>query len=128
MAYTPTEWKNGDVITAEKLNNIERGIENSGVFTIHVTADFNMGQPPTLTNVTVLESADSIMEAYDQGKIIVILAEYYQNTNKNIASMMGYIVISETESNKTLSYVNGKTSTGLSFSWNIGSEPTLVFG
>ena len=29
-SYTPTEWTNGDVITAEKLNNIETGIVNSG--------------------------------------------------------------------------------------------------
>ena len=29
MAYTPTEWKNGDVITAEKLNNIEDGVEEA---------------------------------------------------------------------------------------------------
>ena len=27
MAYTPTEWKNGDVITAEKLNNLEEGVQ-----------------------------------------------------------------------------------------------------
>lgn len=26
MSYTPTNWKSGDVITAEKLNNIESGI------------------------------------------------------------------------------------------------------
>lgn len=29
MSYTPTEWKNGDTITAEKLNHIEEGIENN---------------------------------------------------------------------------------------------------
>lgn len=29
MAYTPTEWKTGDVITAAKLNNMEQGIETS---------------------------------------------------------------------------------------------------
>ena len=28
MAYEKTEWKNGDVITSEKLNKIEEGIEN----------------------------------------------------------------------------------------------------
>lgn len=27
MAYEPTEWKKGDTITAEKLNNMEGGIE-----------------------------------------------------------------------------------------------------
>ncbi len=29
MSYTPTEWQTGDVVTAEKLNNIENGIENA---------------------------------------------------------------------------------------------------
>ena len=27
MSYEPTEWKNGDVVTAQKLNNIEAGIK-----------------------------------------------------------------------------------------------------
>lgn len=31
MAYTPTQWNYGDIITAEKLNNIESGISNSFV-------------------------------------------------------------------------------------------------
>ena len=35
MAYTPTEWKSGDVITAEKLNNIEDGVQNgNSIFVI----------------------------------------------------------------------------------------------
>ena len=29
MAYEPTEWKKGDVITAEKMNKIENGITNA---------------------------------------------------------------------------------------------------
>ena len=29
MSYTPTEWQTGDTITAEKLNKMERGIENA---------------------------------------------------------------------------------------------------
>ena len=28
MSYTPTEWKNGDIITAEKMNKIQGAIEN----------------------------------------------------------------------------------------------------
>lgn len=31
MAYTPTVWETGDVITAEKLNNMEQGIEDAFV-------------------------------------------------------------------------------------------------
>lgn len=28
MAYTPTQWHTGDVITAEKLNKLEQGVKN----------------------------------------------------------------------------------------------------
>ena len=30
MSYTPTTWTSGDVITAEKLNNLEGGVEAAG--------------------------------------------------------------------------------------------------
>ena len=29
MSYTPTNWQTGDTITAEKMNNIEQGIQNA---------------------------------------------------------------------------------------------------
>lgn len=43
MAYNPTEWKSGDIVTSEKLNNIESGIIGAGVmpvitFTVHGTS------------------------------------------------------------------------------------------
>lgn len=28
MAYTPTDWKNGDIITADRLNKLEQGVSN----------------------------------------------------------------------------------------------------
>ena len=31
MAYTPTTWKDGDVITAEKMNKLEQGVQNEQV-------------------------------------------------------------------------------------------------
>ena len=31
MAYTPTAWKDGDVITAEKMNKLEQGVQNEQV-------------------------------------------------------------------------------------------------
>lgn len=31
MAYTPTTWKDGDTITAEKLNKLEQGVQNEQV-------------------------------------------------------------------------------------------------
>ena len=30
MAYTKTNWKDGDIISAEKMNKIEQGIEDAG--------------------------------------------------------------------------------------------------
>ena len=33
MAYEPTVWKDGDVITAEKLNKLEQGVKNEQVGT-----------------------------------------------------------------------------------------------
>ena len=31
MAYTPTTWTDGDIITAEKLNKLEQGVQNEQV-------------------------------------------------------------------------------------------------
>lgn len=31
MAYAPTVWKTGDVITAEKMNKLEQGVQNEQV-------------------------------------------------------------------------------------------------
>ena len=39
MSYTPTNWQTGDTITAEKLNNMERGIEASNGIIIPITVN-----------------------------------------------------------------------------------------
>lgn len=39
MAYIPTEWETGDVITAAKLNNMEQGIEDAFVAPAVTIAD-----------------------------------------------------------------------------------------
>ena len=31
MAYTPTQWNTGDVITADKMNKLEQGVQNEQV-------------------------------------------------------------------------------------------------
>lgn len=56
MAYIPTEWKDGDVITAEKLNNIEEGIEEAKDDVFYIC--FNIGggsSPTTVINKTFAE-------------------------------------------------------------------------
>lgn len=67
MSYTPTEWKTGDVITAEKLNNMEDGIENApgvAVFEFEVITD-NDNQ--LVTDVTVQD----VIDAYSAGKACI---------------------------------------------------------
>lgn len=43
--YIKTEWKTGDVITAEKLNNIENGINQNSKFHITFSSDNNTLTP-----------------------------------------------------------------------------------
>ena len=39
MSYTPTEWHDGDTITAEAMNNIEQGIVDAGgVASVRISA------------------------------------------------------------------------------------------
>lgn len=35
MAYEPTNWKTGDVVTSAKLNKIEQGIADGGVLVVN---------------------------------------------------------------------------------------------
>ncbi len=37
MAYTPTVWETGDVITAEKLNKAEQGIASAGAYIVEMS-------------------------------------------------------------------------------------------
>lgn len=44
MSYTKTAWNNGDVITAEKLNNLEGGVERLALSNIYaVPGSYNDG-------------------------------------------------------------------------------------
>lgn len=65
MAYTKTVWQTGDVITAEKLNNAEAGIEtaNAGTFK-YITATYADGA------FTVSDTYANTKAAYLAGAII----------------------------------------------------------
>ena len=67
MSYTPTEWDNGDVITAAKLNKIEQGISevsnsggsggNANILIVHATADTSIpeSEPTVILDKTYTE-------------------------------------------------------------------------
>lgn len=66
MSYTPTQWQTGDTITAEKLNNMESGIENANepfIVTLTPTAqDFSGTMDKTVAEINA---------AYEAGQKIV---------------------------------------------------------
>ena len=71
MSYTPTEWKSGDVITSEKLNNLEQGV-----------ADASGGGGAALVNVgvtysdeqyTLQKTLQELLDYFDAGKLPYII-------------------------------------------------------
>lgn len=69
MAYVPTTWATGDIITAEKLNNIENGIEsaNNSLFIITVT-NLNREQG----TFTIDKTWNELKAAYENGKHVIM--------------------------------------------------------
>lgn len=71
MAYVPTTWATGDVITAEKLNNIENGIVDSdSIFLIN--AILNTEE----LNFTYDKTWADVKNAYKKGKIIILRVDF----------------------------------------------------
>ena len=56
MSYTPTEWKTGDVITAERLNKAEQGIKDA-----HDAADTSSGGGSNIFYIYALGDEDEGM-------------------------------------------------------------------
>ena len=78
MAYTPTNWKCGDTITADKMNHIEEGIENAGGSAFEVHAGSN-----NTLDKTWQEIYDAMPNAYigseESGKMCILGAVAMQN-------------------------------------------------
>lgn len=51
MAYEPTDWNCGDVISAERLNHMEQGISNGG----GGSSDFSTAEVTVVNNSSPLE-------------------------------------------------------------------------
>ena len=68
MAYEPTTWKSGDVVTSAKLNKLENGVAAAGgVFVIHKTV--------VEGTATLDANYNQVSAAIEAGKIPVVLME-----------------------------------------------------
>lgn len=85
MAYTPHEWECGETITAELLNNIEGGVQESlGNAPLVLTVDVQEVPCPDdpskiATQFTYNHSWQEIHDALAQGRLVVLVhsAEEY---------------------------------------------------
>lgn len=91
MSYTPTNWKRGDVITADKLNNIEQGIVNAGTgggdaFIVNAEVKSSVTTGETIS-AEVDKTAVQIVEAIKNLKQVIIelsVSRYDTNNNTEV--------------------------------------------
>lgn len=68
MAYTPTEWQSGDIVTSEKLNKIENGIASTGgggVMYVTISYDEVDGEPVYSADKTIDEIIAAVQSGHD---------------------------------------------------------------
>ena len=109
MAYTPTEWATGDVITAQKLNKMEGGIAGAGLqlygpyfATASVTVPAGVGGPITCST---MEDANGISIRFPDTTDAVVLVTLAKLTGVLMTGFEGPQVIF---SDDTPAWSNGK--------------------
>lgn len=75
MSYTPTNWSTGDVITAEKLNNMESGIENANQNVYIATLSYDG------SNYSCDKTPEQIKSAADGGAAVFLRRGESYNMN-----------------------------------------------
>lgn len=78
MSYTKTNWQTGDIVTAEKLNNLENGVESAQLPTV---SSIDNGKVLTVANGAwgvgngqiyfVTQTETGIAESYNELKALV---------------------------------------------------------
>ena len=84
MSYTKTTWQDGDVITADRLNNMENGIANAAPMVI-VNGTYNNGE--IILDKTWQEIYDAI-----NNKIPVYICYNYNNSDDDYGIFMGEVM------------------------------------
>lgn len=90
MAYIPTVWATGDVITAEKLNKMENGIADVSAYIVPVVYDAD-------TSTTILQASfDDISSAVSAGRTVMTKDDLSNNeTTISLLYRLSYIADAE---------------------------------
>ena len=72
MTYTPTQWKDGDLVTSAKLNKLEQGVAaGGGAFIVHSMATYDE-EEEEWTYGPLDKTWNEISEAAENGPVILI--------------------------------------------------------
>lgn len=131
MSYTKTNWQTGDVITAEKLNKIENGVEaasnsgsGSGDF-VKITAEYEDEQltlDKTFSEIAEIIEGGGVPFVHD-GSRVYMLTEY--DTSSGVAKFDTAISYgSGTTAYVDEIYVNGNGATSMLMSLTVSIVPS----
>lgn len=87
MSYEKTTWQDGDIITAEKLNNIENGVKEISENTSIYIADVNVGMDSEEIWINTTQTFQNLLTQYNNGKIILF---------RSVLNNHGYAIINFT--------------------------------
>ena len=83
MSYDKNTWQTGDVVTSEKLNHMEQGIESAsggGVFVVSASLDSEVG------GYILSETWQTIYNAMDSGQVVFIKMDAAAHSGTNICT------------------------------------------
>lgn len=106
MAYEPTTWQTGDIVTAEKLNKLENGVTNAssgcGGGNLVATATYN----ETAQIYSLDKSWKEIKDAFDAKKIVMVYdgSTSTEHEGATLANVWYLSTISSASSDETTTY------------------------
>lgn len=123
MAYEPTNWQTGDVVTAEKLNNIESGISANESIIVTFPPTYTDGGQYNVYLTSDLTSTE-VINGYKMGKPVIFHIpeiEGYIETHEFWTPCIGirqdYIYQLAEEEPVWIFYINTNISGGYSEIW-----------
>ena len=129
MTYEKTEWKDGDIITAEKLNHLEDAVSESWAgdnsFPVYLEAEYSEKESnQTWYNVkSFSKTASEIMSAYNENKHVFFIVKYSDN---NVPPGTITKVKLEPDLYYDYSYMNGPYLIARSVSISDGAQAGIV--